>query len=192
MRFQNRDDFWSDEEGGFFDVKERTGKRVQRGVEEETTGGGRLLVQEWREKMEGKSGGFGEGCGGNGVCERPGGEGEVRRLEGDVEKKEGTSGGGGVGQERRDPLLKRERSNRLLKRRQVVLESGLEEAENEGLREGWCESAFLVMREVGDAYESHEWRGSDVAQKCFQRVKSRCVGQCGWWMRDDMRQEGGR
>ena len=86
MGFQNRDDFWSDGEGSFFDVKERTGKRVQRGVEEETAGGGRLFVQEWREKMEGKSGGFGEGCGGNGVCERPGGEGEVRGLEGDVKK----------------------------------------------------------------------------------------------------------
>lgn len=191
MGFQNRDDLWSDGEGGFFDVKERAGKRVHRGVEEETTGGGRLFVQERREKVERESGGFGE-SGGNGVCERPGSEGEVRRLEGDVEKKEGTSGGGGVGQERRDPLLKRERSNRLLKRRQVVLESGLEEAENEGLREGWCESSFLVMRGVSGAYESHEWRWSDVAQKGFQRVKPRCVGQCGCWMRDDIRQEGGR
>ena len=68
----------------------------------------------------------------------------------------------------------------------------LEEAENEGLREGWCESSFLVMRGVSGAYESHEWRWSDVAQKGFQRVKPRCVGQCGCWMRDDIRQEGGR
>lgn len=191
MGFQNRDDFWSDGEGGFFDVKERAGKRVHRGVEEETTGGGRLFVQERREKVERESGGFGE-SGGNGVCERPGSEGEVRRLEGDVKKKEGACGGGGVGKEGRNPLLERERGDRLLKRRQVVLESGLEEAENEGLRERWCESSFLVMRGVSGAYESHEWRWSDVAQKGFQRVKPRCVGQCGCWMRDDIRQEGGR
>ena len=70
-------------------MKERAGKRVHRGVEEETTGGGRLFVQEWREKVERESGGFGESCGGNGVCERPGSEGEVRRLEGDVKKMEG-------------------------------------------------------------------------------------------------------
>ena len=111
-------------------MKERAGKRVHRGVEEETTGGGRLFVQERREKVERESGGFGE-SGGNGVCERPGSEGEVRRLEGDVKKKEGACGGGGVGKEGRNPLLERESCDRLLKRRQVVLESGLEEAENE-------------------------------------------------------------
>lgn len=115
-----------------------------------------MFVQERREKIERERGGFGEDCGGNGVCERPGGEREVRRLEGNVEKKERTYGGGGVGQERRNPLLERERSDRLLKRRHVILESGLEEAENEGLRERWSESPLLTMRGVGDAYESHE------------------------------------
>ena len=52
-----------------------------------------------------------------------------------MKKKEGACGGGGVGKEGRNPLLERERGDRLLKRRQVVLESGLEEVENEGLRE---------------------------------------------------------
>ena len=65
----------------------------------------------WREIVRtGMAGGFGE-SGGNGVCERPGSEGEVRRLEGDVKKKEGACGGGGVGKEGRNPLLERERGD---------------------------------------------------------------------------------